>query len=120
MMSPASTSADRSPKKCAWLCFLLPLMFFCDPFLTVIASSSVLSVHHPPSYRATIASPELLKFSAPENCDSAMSVNCDVLDSFILFGPKQHPLTQPTQGSERLVADRFEAGNSWFRPPPVV
>jgi hypothetical protein len=54
-------------KKQAWMCLLLPLLLLCNPFLAMWESSGALSLCHPPSYRAWVASSELLKFKNTES-----------------------------------------------------
>jgi hypothetical protein len=126
MSSPQTTVTEPGASRHPWLCLLLPLLFLCDPFFTVIASSNVLSVHHPPSYRATIASPELLKFSAPEKLNvpgtrgSTIPIDCDVLDSVSSLAPQRQFSPHFTRTDERVHIDPVVIGNLWFRPPPVL
>lgn len=106
----------------ALVCLLLPLMLLCNPFLAAPGSSNgALSLHHPPSYRATVASSELLKFRNPEGLDLTAFAACDLSHAFALLTPPLRASLQQSVANECLPPpDQFLSGNLWFRPPPTV
>ena len=107
-------------KKHAWMCLLLPLLLLCNPFQAIPESSGALSLCHPPSYRAGVASSELLKF---KNQESRESITIAKLAFWEGYTPLS-PMLQPCEGygdTETLLPPvRFLRGNLWFRPPPIA
>jgi hypothetical protein len=120
-MSELPHNGDRrtSASKYVWVCLLLPLLFLCNPFLlTPAESAGGLSMLHPPSYRATVASSELLKFKNPEHLDTSTIADCKEFVGFQLF---QLQLSAPRVSAEELLpAVHSLSGNVWFRPPPAA
>jgi hypothetical protein len=77
-----------------------------------------MSLRHPPSYRATLASSELLKFKNPDNLDALTVADCKEFEGFLLFQPQ---LFAPRVNAEELLpAVHSLSGNVWFRPPPAA
>jgi hypothetical protein len=119
-MSKLLYNGDRrtSTRKYVWVCLLLPLLFLCNPFLSTPASASGLSLLHPPSYRATVASSELLKFKNPDHLDASTIADCKESVGFQLFQPQ--PSAPRVTAEELLPAVHSLSGNVWFRPPPAA
>lgn len=107
-------------KKHAWVCLLLPILLLCNPFLATSESSGGLAIHHPPSYRATVASPELLKFKNTESREAIVLVHCDLLEAFTLLQPELRQSARQCNTEDPLPPDQFLSGNLWFRPPPAA
>jgi len=103
-----------------WLCLLLAISFLFNPFLAISSSSFGTIVSHLPSFRATVASSELLKFAPQERAaDLAVpeselpqesAVVTRVIGFFSFLGDSQEP----------SVPQNFLVGSIWFRPPPVA
>jgi hypothetical protein len=105
----------------AAICFLLVLLSLYNPFLTVSDACNVLHVHHPLSFRATVASSELRR--------------CTVDDSWPLIADPQAlettdptpietqtPPAFPARQDQELVAppQQVTLAGFWFRPPPSI
>jgi hypothetical protein len=102
------------------VCLLVFLSLLNNPFLAALGPSRGIVVEHPPSFRATSASAELLKFSSPK-------VIALVVDFTFAF-PSQNriPLAslyscamESTDSFFHLSSEAISA-NLWFRPPPSV
>jgi hypothetical protein len=101
------------------LCLLLAISFLFNPFLS--ASSSILGtiISHQPSFRATVAASELMKFAPQEK-----TANLEIPE-YALSGSFAFP--SPVAGFFSLLGDRQSiavpgnllVGNIWFRPPPA-
>jgi hypothetical protein len=100
------------------MCSLLPLLLLCNPFTAMAKSSETFSLSHPPSYRATIASSELLKFGNQVSREGIEIADLALCDRFVSFPPT--PLRWETYvDAEILMASGpFLFGSLWFRPPP--
>lgn len=115
---------SRVSKRHSWICLLLPLLFLHNPFLVAPNSSSTLELQHPPSYRATIASSELLKFKNPEGLESIVLrsltfVDWEFLKAAILAQPHTS-FAQPGDLEDLLHPQQLPSSSLWFRPPPVA
>jgi hypothetical protein len=104
----------------AWVCLLLSVLFLYNPFLATQGSSGALSVGHPPSYRATVASPELLKFENSKNPTVIAIADIDLSATFILIPPLPRPPAGYGDGEILHATDQFLSGKLWFRPPPAA
>jgi hypothetical protein len=100
------------------LCLFLVALFLYNPFFTIHGSSPIVKVHHPPSFRATVASSELRRSRVTEAQPQIYAPEEAVLDGIAhstlaiasIGVPQQEPLDfQPHTFSKSL----------WFRPPPV-
>ena len=107
-----------------WMCLLLPLLFLHNPFLAAPNSSGHLTVQHPPSYRATIASSELLKFKNPEGLESIVLRSIAFVDwelsKAVILAQPQTRSTQPSDLEEILPPAQVPSSSLWFRPPPAA
>jgi hypothetical protein len=113
-----SASARAAVSKQILVCLVLALLFFFNPFLLTPESARGLSLLHPPSYRATVASAELLKFKNPDNPDASTIADCKEIKRFLLFQPQT---SAPRVSAEELLpAGHLLSGNVWFRPPPAA
>src|SRR5450755_2958479 len=74
-------------KRHSWMCSLLPLLLLCNPFTAMAKSSETFSLSHPPSYRATIASSELLKFGNQVSREGIEIADLALCDRFVSFPP---------------------------------
>lgn len=121
-MSKSFQNADRRTlvRKHLWVCLLLPLLFLCNPFLLKPASSCGLFLLHPPSYRATVASAELLKFKNPDNIGISRIVNCSEFVGFLLFPPQSQASAPRVNAEDLLPPSQFLSSNVWSRPPPAA
>jgi hypothetical protein len=121
-MLESSQSADIScvTKKDAWVCLLLFIVLLYNPFLAAQGSSGALSVGHPASYRATVASSELLKSENPESSKTIAIADGDLLGGFTLLQPQLQTSAGRGDTDDLHTADPFLSGNLWFRPPPTA
>lgn len=109
-------------KRHSWLCLLLPLFFLHNPFLAAPNSSDKLSLQHPPSYRATIASAELLKFKNPEGLESIALESITVLDRFFsgaILAELRTEFARNGDNEALLPHEQVLSSSLWFRPPPA-
>jgi hypothetical protein len=118
--SPQHGDPQAATKNHAWMCLLLPLLLLCNPFSAKSESSGALSLRHPPSYRATVASSELQKFERQESREAIAIADRDLLGGFALLLPQLQPSAEYGDTEVPRPADRFLSGNLWFRPPPAA
>ena|ERR1700730_16898820 len=107
-------------KKHAWMCLLLPLLLLCNPFLAMSESSGTLSVCHPPSYRAGVASSELLKFKNQETHEGIRIAELAIWEGYTPLKPTLQPCEEYSDTETFSPPVRFLSGNLWFRPPPIA
>src|SRR5215475_1620664 len=105
--------------KRAWLCLLLAISFLFNPFLTVPSSSFGTVVNHLPSFRATVASSELLKFAPQAKAASIDVTEAEVLNKFC-SAPSRAPLFPVLADEQISVSNDFFSNSLWFRPPPTA
>jgi len=101
-------------------CLLLALTFLYNPFLGASSSAPCPSISHPPSFRATVASSELLKFK-PKDHGEIQVVQSDYV--VLLAVAIAHDLGDSTCveiAAAPIFVQHLSAGNLWFRPPPAV
>ena len=70
-------------KRRSWMCLLLPLLLLCNPFTAMAKSSEAFCLSHPPSYRATIASCELLKLRNQGSREGIEIADLALCDGFV-------------------------------------
>jgi hypothetical protein len=119
-MRPSLTSAAKVqtvPKWCVVLCLALVALLLHNPYLAAPAISGGLNVSHLPSYRATVAASELLRFTPAEGQDVAVPV---VLFFSAILQPLQTDRCQPRVNQSQIVpaAQQYWDASLWFRPPP--
>jgi hypothetical protein len=103
----------------AALCLLLAVFFLYNPFCAICMSSGTSAVvHHPVSYRSTIASSEL-------GCGTVQHTKLHVVSLTVLVTSVKIPLPnkdyirpKPVEDTVPAVTQAF-ATSLWFRPPPV-
>jgi hypothetical protein len=102
----------------AAMCFLLALLSLYNPFLTVSDACNVLHVHHPPSFRATVASSELRRCTVDDRKPFAAPEALEMTDPTPV--ETQTPRAIPTRQDQDVVASPQQVilGGLWFRPPP--
>jgi hypothetical protein len=103
-----------------WLCLLLAISFLFNPFLTASSSSFGITVSHLPSFRATVASSELLKFAPREKIVEFAVSDCTVASEFCFSVPLPDSFAQLREAEGPAAAIYSPVGFVWFRPPPVV
>ena len=102
-------------------CVLLAGLFLYNPFLAVSRASGTLTVCHPASYRGTVASSELERFTAPSSGVAALLPDAGALQ--ILVPRLAANVSEPRHYVEVEVVATPQTGFSsslWFRPPPAV
>ena len=103
-----------------FLCLLLALTFLYNPFLGATSPVEYPSISHPPSFRATVASSELLKFKSKEDGE----VQVFHSDEVVLLSRATAPHVDNFESLEIEDGPFFNrvlsVGNLWFRPPPVA
>ena len=101
------------------VCLLLAVFFLYNPFCSICMSSDPSAVvHHPVSYRSTIASSEL-------GCGTVQHTKLHVVSLAVLVTALKLPLQdkagirpKPMDDTGIAVIQAF-ATSLWFRPPPV-
>jgi hypothetical protein len=102
-------------------CVLLAGLFLYNPFLAVGTNSGGLTVCHPASYRATLASSEVEQFAQPNSPSTAPLPN--VSDVQVLLPQLALTHSAPRHYVEEDLIVRPQTGFSsslWFRPPPAI
>jgi len=104
-----------------FICLLLAALFLYNPFLAIGTNSGGLTVCHPASYRATIASSEVEQFAQPNSPSTAPLTN--VTDVQVLL--PQLAISYPTRWHyvevDVVVTPQTGFSSSlWFRPPPAA
>src|SRR3954453_17255989 len=105
----------------AAICFLLVLLSLYNPFLTVSDACNVLHVHHPLSFRATVASSELRRctvddsrpfIAAPQALETTDPTPVET----------QTPPEFPARQDQHVVGplQQVTLGGFWLRPPPSI
>jgi hypothetical protein len=108
-------------RKRAWVCLLLAITFVYNPFLISSITSGSLSLRHPPSYRATVASPELLRFRNPENLETAPILDPAVVEHFNSLKPRLQSFGRAREIDVHFTLPALaQSGNLWSRPPPLA
>ena len=102
------------------MCLLLSLLFLYNPFLATQGSSGELAVGHRPSYRATVASSELLKSENPGSREAVAILAGDLSEESVLLQPQLQSFSEHRDTESPHAVDQFLAGNLWFRPPPAA
>jgi hypothetical protein len=122
-MSISGTTGSRITIP-AWkilVCVLLAGLFLYNPFLAIGKSSESLSVCHPASHRATVASSELEQRALPSDPTCApqpdaarLQLLSEELDATV--SASQHYV----QPEVVLLPQTGFSSSLWFRPPPAV
>lgn len=100
------------------LSFVLALLFLYNPFQSSLTSSGGLSVRHPASYRATVASSELQQFRLTDKEQKAAVPDQVIAESFASFHDGANVLLlRPPE--DLPIAQRILCASLWFRPPPA-
>jgi len=102
-------------------CFLLALLSLYNPFLTVSDACNVLHVHHPPSFRATVASSELGRCTVDDRKLFAAPDALEMTDPTPVETPPAVPARQERQEQDVVAStQQVILGGLWFRPPPSI
>lgn len=105
-------------RKRAILCLVLIAFLLYNPFFTILSSSLDLSVRHPLSYRASVASSELRRCTLATEKPLIPALVAVV---FLLAGmalSRDIGLIQPSDS--RVPASTSASDGIWFRPPPTA
>jgi len=116
---PFRNAFGRLPGR-SWLCLLLAISFLFNPFLAVSVSTLGTIVSHLPSFRATVASSELLKFAPQQKIGERASPECELPSWFEPYILPQVTATQFGKTERSASVLYAPSGNVWFRPPPVA
>lgn len=100
------------------MCSLVPLLLLCNPFTAMAKPSEAFSLSHPPSYRATIASSELLKLRNQGSREGIEIADLALFDGFVSFPPTPLRCDAYVDAEILVAPDPFLFGSLWFRPPP--
>lgn len=121
-LSETTTSwgkAHISPWR-AGLCLLLAIFFLYNPFVTIcVASGPAAVVHHPVSYRSTVASSELGCGTVQHTKVQAAPLKTFVAIEKVLLQQRDDSRPKPEGETVRAVTQEF-ASSLWFRPPPIL
>jgi hypothetical protein len=102
------------------LCLLLAVFFLYNPFVTICMSSGPSAVvHHPLSYRSTIASSELGCGTVQHTKVQAAPLKTFVAIEKVLLQQRDDSRPKSEGETVRVVTQDF-AASLWFRPPPVL
>jgi len=102
------------------LCLLIAITFLYNPFLGTASALGGRSVSHLPSFRATVASLELLKFAPEEKRETATAQECDAQAPIVLVPVRPETIFPVFSTSETRPVQFVPKGNLFFRPPPAV
>jgi hypothetical protein len=103
------------------LCTLLALFFLYNPFITIgMSSVSSAGVHHPASYRSTVASSEL--GCATVQPQRAHLAPLKALVTAQPIAPLQRHDIEPAPTGRLMfrAVTQDVVASLWFRPPPVL
>jgi hypothetical protein len=103
-----------------WLCLLLAISFLFNPFLAASSTSFGITVSHLPSFRATVASSELLKFAPKGKVVEFAVSDCDVASEFCFSAPLPDASAQLLEAETPAATLYSPVGFVWFRPPPIA
>ncbi len=103
-----------------WACLLLAITFLYNPFLAASPAPLGRSVSHLPSFRATLASAEFLKFKPREKFEAPSAPECDVVGLLALavMTRMSVPISHLASVEDVGPLYPFFEGSLWFRPPP--
>jgi hypothetical protein len=102
------------------LCLLLAVTFLYNPFLVAVPSQTFPSVSHLPSYRANVASSELLKFKSDIEIAVEFVAEQDSPNLAVSDPEPARVLSYGHPTDERVSHQVFSSAKIWFRPPPVA
>ena len=105
-------------KRDVWVCLLLAILLLYNPFLVALGSAAGLNVHHPASYRATVASSELQRF-APAAGQDLFGFADSAPTQFFHLLPVLSELNILPGSPQINTVQRFLCAGLWFRPPPA-
>ena len=121
MFNPFQFSGSAQPLSARHLlCLLLALTFLYNPFLGAASSVHYPSVSHPPSFRATVASSELLKFLPKQDVEVLAVQEVAVVLLALVITPNLDSSARLEVTDTPIFVRHLPVGNLWFRPPPVA
>jgi len=103
-----------------FFCLLLALTFLYNPFLGASSLAPSPSISHPPSFRATVASAELLKFKPKEHGELQIVQKDEVVLLAIVLAADLENSSCLEIAAAPIFVQHLSVGNLWFRPPPVA
>lgn len=114
-----ATKSPRSTSLMAFVCLALVVSFLFNPFQVAGASGGRLNLCHRASYRATVASSELEKYSSFAAQDADRLALLDFVNGFSLLPAPAASF--PLSDALRLLPPRrLFFACLWFRPPPAL
>jgi hypothetical protein len=109
---------NREPRR-TLLCITLVIALLYNPFLTVLSSSLNISVQHPVSYRATLASSEFQRCTLETQKPHIPALLAVFF--FFVAGFVRSDEISFVQPSDSIVPHSNAASHGiWFRPPPII
>jgi hypothetical protein len=115
LSSDPQTRSSTMPYRAA-ICLILVTLLLYNPFLTFLGSSANIIVHHPLSYRSTVAGSELQRCTC--ECPASQVAALAVLESSAAM-PDAAVKTGSLAVVESFARPSLTLGGSiWFRPPP--
>lgn len=124
-MALLSAMGKSGAKRGGWswragLCLLLGAFFLYNPFFTIgMSSGSSAVVHHPPSYRSTVASSELGCGTVPHTKLDLAPRKAAITSEKVFLQQEDDIRPKPADETVRAVTQDF-ASSLWIRPPPVL
>lgn len=101
-------------------CLLVAITFLYNPFLATSSSLGGQRVSHLPSFRATVASSEFLKFKPEEESATAAVADSDVQQTVDFAPVAETRIFRQPDTNEIVHAQLLPSGSLFFRPPPAV
>jgi hypothetical protein len=99
---------------------LLGIFFLYNPFIALGMSGGRLAVvHHPVSYRATLASSELGCATLQAQKEYLAPLKILVAEQRAVLRQPDESRSKPAEQPVRAITQEFVA-SLWFRPPPVL
>src|SRR5579885_1925489 len=112
------SSARPAVRRTLCVSVLVALSLLYNPFLAVSGSNFSLSVSHPGSYRASVASSELVRFRSTECVDHLVPA-ARVFSPLIAPDLSQPPSLPARATKVSIPADPLLSRSPWSRPPPA-
>jgi hypothetical protein len=101
----------------ACVCFTLIALLLYNPFLTILSSSLEISVQHPLSYRATVASSELRRCTTEPAKPLLPELAAVLFCAAIFLRAGDEIVLVPVHDAAAPVS-LTTCDSVWFRPPP--
>jgi hypothetical protein len=121
MVQKTQTGMRQALSRGRWLlCLLVAITFLYNPFLGTASELGVPNVNHPPSFRATVASLEMLKFTPKEKNETVVAPDGDVQSATVVAPLGEETRVEEIRASAPAPSKFLPQGNLFFRPPPAA